>query len=266
MYGNGVVWGSGPSQVPCALWGAGPAVGAWTTTGGRRVGLRLMAGGATTSAAGPGSAGGAAAAEGHAAAAVVASARALVGRAVRAVLADGSEVESQLLAVGGDGGAPDIAVFRRQPEHTYAKADYVLVPLSSLRAIEAHGATKPTPSLRVLTEAEAAKRLDAALDEARRKAATRGRGVTATAQSLFDFVNKQLRMPHAATMGGTVAVGVEMLDGMCIASPCPIRPRAGWLRRGCSSTSSSQAQSSSSRHTGRRTPTAMSSSTATSPM
>lgn len=126
---------------------------------------------------------------------------AVVGKSVAVVLADGTSFVSDLLVAGGEGGGGGgeggpgggggaVAVFRKEPAHTYLKADYTIVPVAAIRSIEAVGAARPLPLLRTPSDDEVRGRLEDMRAAASRRIATRGVGVTAEAQAVFDGINK----------------------------------------------------------------------------
>lgn len=83
-------------------------------------------------------------------------------------------------------------VFRRQPQHTFQKADYRVVPVAAIKAASDLGRTPDNvPAVRETGPAEGARRVEDAVRKHAEQKATRGVGVTAEAQFVFDFVHKQ---------------------------------------------------------------------------
>lgn len=122
------------------------------------------------------------------------AATALLGHTVSVTLkvepAEANKFTSVLFAVDK---ARGLVVFRSSPAHTFAKGEYRLVPLSAIAAIEDSGAsTEPLPSFRAVTSAESGAKLSQALEAIEKKRLTRGVGVSAFAQGLFDGINKTM--------------------------------------------------------------------------
>lgn len=83
-------------------------------------------------------------------------------------------------------------VFRRQPQHTYQKADYRVVPVGSIKEAKDLGRTPDRiPTVRETGPQEGARRVEEAARKHAEMKATRGVGVTPEAQFVFDFVRKQ---------------------------------------------------------------------------
>lgn len=113
---------------------------------------------------------------------------ALAGKSVRVTLIDGSAFAAVAFAA-----SPDLPVwvFRSTAAHTFTRADYRLVPIASVKAVEVVGVAEPLPAFQTITEAEAAANVKRAEDAAHRRAATRNPEASPLGQALFDFLHRQ---------------------------------------------------------------------------
>lgn len=113
-----------------------------------------------------------------------------VGRKFKVVLRSGEEFTSDVF---GFDNLLSLIIFRLSPHHTYQKADYRLVPTTSISSAIDVGQADAVAPYASLPKAESDRRLaDAERAELDRQS-KRGVGVSPLAQAVFDFINKTMR-------------------------------------------------------------------------
>jgi hypothetical protein len=112
----------------------------------------------------------------------------VAGKSVRVTLVDGSAFVGM-----GFAASPDLPLwaFRSAAAHTFARADYRLIPVAAIRGVEVLGAGEELPALQTISEAEAAANVKRAEEAALRRAASRNPDASAVGQALFDSLNRQ---------------------------------------------------------------------------
>jgi Anticodon-binding domain len=125
-------------------------------------------------------------------------------------LKGGEKFESVVWATSSE---HKMVVFRQAPAHTFMKADYTAVNASEISSFVVKGPwTGPLPSIKELTFKDASKQLSDGLTRIAMKKKTRGVGVSAEAQAIFDYLH---RMYDSSEWNGDQIV----VDGKIIIRP-----------------------------------------------
>lgn len=105
-------------------------------------------------------------------------------------LKGGEKFESVVWATSSES---RIVVFRQSPVHTFMKADYIAVNANEIASFVVKGPSNaPLPSIRELTAKDAEKSIKDAMAKLELRMKTRGKGVSAEAQAIFDSLEKIL--------------------------------------------------------------------------
>lgn len=113
-----------------------------------------------------------------------------VARKFKIALISGDEFTSDVFAFDA---SIDVIVFRISPHHTYQKADYRLVPVTSIASAADLGPADACPPPEPLVKGESDRRLAEGERAELIRQAQRGVGVTPVAQAVFDLINKTMR-------------------------------------------------------------------------